>query len=580
MIRKQISNQGSISAISKTANYILAVNGFAAMDTNLLVKWDDNESNLIESFSNGVLENMNKNKNKRGRQQTVATYHDMVSFHTDDVIDKDKAIEIVKELYEKTHNLSNRDYVLAYHDNTDEPHVHIIWAVRDNDGKAYNQSNDYLIIERELDKLEDKYSLISPENRKSRIYDGLEIDYADEPESSEKSKKIAREANIKFREIIEDKRTVSNNERMLDAKGIKSNKQEMKDITKDLLKKASSPSAFVYLLHQNGFEILPNSNNSYSVSKDGQTFKASELNISYKNLVKKFNEDEQFSSALLECSKTPAQQQLCSITVDTKQEPEFMSKIHRNSTLATKFRFQELDDKVEYFYKNSNNKKSFEYHKDPGRTTFHDTSSQTIKAGIQRLTADTPPPSTFTVTGTEEGKRRIWLEFQLMNLEQKGYQLEGYKPKPEDLALLEKSKSRLDNMNKLTPEKAPEAPQLPINAEPVPTAPEQEKTPYRHDYGDDFMYVENGPHQPNEGTSDTNSKIDYGDDFIYVEDNGELIVEEVIQPDNQDNNVEQDEIDDLERMGISLDDESREKFEAINEPEPDKPRRRNNYGYS
>jgi hypothetical protein len=137
----------------------------------------------------------------------------------------------------------------------------------------------------------------------------------------------------------------------------------------------------------------------------------------------------------------------CSIA-SNEAEPDYMKKIKPNSVLATKFKFIQHSDKVEYFYNSASSKKSFEYYKDPSKVSFHDLSRQSAKAGIQRLVADAKPPQSFTVNGPDYFKKNVWLEFQLMGLEAKGFKLEGYKPTPADLEELKKIQEQYASMNK------------------------------------------------------------------------------------------------------------------------------------
>ncbi len=492
MISKKLSKQKTAFAISERIKYIMAVNGFNACDTSAFIKYDEDVNDVAASFANRIMENMNNNKGKKGRKQSIATFHDMVSFHTDEKIDKTKALEIVKELYEATHKLSNREYIMAFHDDTEEPHVHIIWSNLDNDGMAYRQSNDYLVIERQLDLLEKKYGLISPEIRKSRIYDEVESKYIDEPDSKEKQKKITTEVYEAFNNIRKEKKTLSNKEKMLDVRGIESHKEQMKRDMKELLEYSESPTEFIGLLHHCRYKTIPNGNkSSYSIEKDGQIFKASELNVSYKHLKNKLkvDDEENFIKAIRYCYEHPREREEPSITVETTQKPDFMSKISKRSTLATKFRFEELDDMVEYFYKNSNDKKSFEYHQEPSKVRFYDTTSESIRAGLQRLAADCPPPSFIKASGPDQFCRDMWMEFHFKGYDKKGYEFKGYEPNEDDFKLLEQRKAKYDKPIKPAPDNAPEAPQEAVNSIPAPNLPEQEN-PSKFDYGDDFEYVD------------------------------------------------------------------------------------------
>lgn len=595
MISKKLSKQKSAGKIFERIEYIMAVNGLNAFDTSLPYRYDNDINDIANSFANLIMENMKNNKGKKGRKQSIATFHDMVSFHTDEKIDKTKALEIVKELYEATHKLSNREYIMAFHDDTDEPHVHIIWSNLDNDGMAFRQSNDYLVIERQLDLLEKKYGLISPEIRKSRIYDEVESKYIDEPDSKEKQKKITTEVYEAFNDIRKEKKTLSNKEKMLATRGVELNIDKMKGVMKEILEESDSPSDFISLLQHLGYKTIQNGNtSSYSIEKDGQIFKASQLNVSYTKLKKKFkvDDDDDFIKALQYRYGELKEREELSITVETTQKPDFMSKISKRSTLATKFRFEELDDKVEYFYKNSNDKKSFEYHQEPSKVRFYDTTSESIRAGLQRLAADCPPPSFIKASGPDQFCRDMWMEFYLKGYDKKGYEFKGYEPNENDFKLLEQRKAKHDKPIKPAPENAPEAPQEAVNSIPAPTLPEQEK-PSKFDYGDDFIVLNDEPNRLDEPQKSNN--FDYGDDFIIVDNQPEQLEEvedtkanyyaddfEYVEDTESSSDEETDEeVDELARLGITLDEETRQELDEINreyeeeyepEPEPEKPK--------
>lgn len=387
----------------------------------------------------------------------------MVSFHTNDNVTTEQAKQIVKELYEKTHNLSNRKYALGVHVDTDEVHVHIVWSLKDFNGKCYNVSNDYRVIERECEKLEQKYNLIVPENRISRDMD--ELDKIKDLTLEEKKNIISKK--------YKDKHPPSN-ERMLEVRGIISNKQQMKDALNVYINSSSSPSDFISRITENGFNIIHNGKSSFSIQYEDQIFKASELGLSYKTLKAKLGDDTGFEQTLKNKHNVKKYED-CSIA-SNEVAPDYMKKIKPNSVLATKFKFIQHSDKVEYFYNSASSKKSFEYYKDPSKVLFNDTSRQSAKAGIQRLVADAKPPQSFTVNGPDYFKKNVWLEFQLMGLEAKGFKLEGYKPTPADLEELKKIQEQYASMNK-KPEPKPAAPALAVEApkpvEPVMSTPVQ-----------------------------------------------------------------------------------------------------------
>ncbi|NMY22978.1 relaxase/mobilization nuclease domain-containing protein [Pseudomonas sp. WS 5410] len=458
MIREKLSTQKSKSKIYKTAKYFNKEEGCVLFESNIYTPLNASKKDIAKAISQSIESDITDNK--KGRKQSVRTQHDVVSFHTNDNITPEQARDIAKELYEATHKLSNRKYSLGVHIDTDEVHVHIVWALKDFNGKCYNVSNDYRVIERECEKLEQKYNLIVPENRISRDMD--ELDKIKELTLQDKKDII----NKKYKD-----KHPSTKERMLDVRGVISNKKQMKDALSDFLNNASSPSDFINQITENGFNVIHNGKSSLSIQHEDQIFKASELGLSYKTLKAKLGDDTGFEQTLKN-KHNVKEYENCSIA-STEAEPDYMKKIKPNSVLATKFKFIQHSDKVEYFYNSASSKKSFEYYKDPSKVSFHDLSRQSAKAGIQRLVADAKPPQSFTVNGPDYFKKNVWLEFQLMGLEAKGFKLEGYKPTPADLDELKKIQEQYASMNKKAdpkPQPAPEAPTVAVEA-PKPVEP-------------------------------------------------------------------------------------------------------------
>ncbi|WP_449101686.1 relaxase/mobilization nuclease domain-containing protein [Pseudomonas veronii] len=453
-----MSTQKSRSGVYKASKYFHKDEGCVLFESNIYTPMNSSKRQIANAIATSI-ENDVAVRTK-GRKQSVRSQHDMVSFHTNDNVTPEQAKQIVKELYEQTHNLSNRKYALGVHIDTDEVHVHIVWALKDFNGKCYNVGNDYRVIERECEKLEQKYNLIVPENRISRDMD--ELDKIKELTLQDKKDII----NKKYKD-----KHPSTKERMLDVRGVISNKKQMKDALSDFLNNASSPSDFINQITENGFNVIHNGKSSFSIQHEDQIFKASELGLSYKTLKAKLGDDTGFEQTLKN-KHNVKEYENCSIA-STEAEPDYMKKIKPNSVLATKFKFIQHSDKVEYFYNSASSKKSFEYYKDPSKVSFHDLSRQSAKAGIQRLVADAKPPQSFTVNGPDYFKKNVWLEFQLMGLEAKGFKLEGYKPTPADLDELKKIQEQYASMNKKAdpkPQPAPEAPTVAVEA-PKPVEP-------------------------------------------------------------------------------------------------------------
>ncbi|MBS7842745.1 relaxase/mobilization nuclease domain-containing protein [Pseudomonas fluorescens] len=456
MIRKKLSTQKSKSAIYKTAKYFNKEDGCVLFESNMHTPLNASKKDIAKAISQSIESDITDSK--KGRKQSVRTQHDVVSFHTNDNVTPEQARDIAKELYEATHKLSNRKYSLGVHIDTDEVHVHIVWAIKDFDGKCYNVSNDYRKIERECEHLEKKHNLIAPKNRISRDIDTLN-------NNSKYKDKTAEQKRDLINKKYADKEP-SSNERMLEIRGIISNKEEMKTDLKVFLQQSSSPSDFINKITDNGYNVIYNGRTSFAIQHEDQIFKASELGLSYKTLKAKLGDDTGFEQTLKNKHNVKKYED-CSIVSD-EAEPDYMKKIKPNSVLATKFKFIQHSDKVEYFYNSASSKKSFEYYKDPSKVSFHDLSRQSAKAGIQRLVADAKPPQSFTVNGPNFFKKNIWLEFQLTGLEAKGFKLEGYKPTPADLDELKKIQEQYASMNKKPEPKPQPAPKFPTVAVEAP----------------------------------------------------------------------------------------------------------------
>jgi len=379
----------------------------------------------------------------KGKQENVS-FHEILSFHTSDNITPEKAIEIAKELYGDTIGL-NREHSFAVHTDTDELHIHFIWAPRDFNNKVYYQPNDYRVIEKKLTELEIKHNLYQVENRKA-----LMPDLETQPRKSKK-------------------------EQALEQRGVKTFKQQFKEDIAVALEKGITTTGFFAHLHNSGYQISPNGKTAYSISKDGSTFKASQLNVSYASLVKQLNEQHDFAD-LLEHYKNKEKPKDAEAFIATARKVDFLTKSKYQTTLVKHFSPILGDDKVEYFYKKSSNTKAFDYYKDPSKVSFNDLSNQSIRAGLQRLTQDIKEPGALHCSGPEHAKKRMWLEFKMMNLEAKGFTLSGYEPSPADLKELEQRKADYAAIDKKW-KKTPEAPIQPVPVIPEPTPPEEPETP-------------------------------------------------------------------------------------------------------
>ncbi len=444
MIRKKLSTQKSKGETQNTLGYGLKKS--ILIDSNRLQTGTTQE--FIEFLAKKI------DKSCKGKQRNTS-FHEMVSFDPSDKITPEQALAIAKELYSDTHGL-NREHAFAVHTDTKQIHVHFIWAPRDFNNKIYNQVDDYLIIEQKLTELEKKHGLLQVTNRKSLNPD------------------------------LETKPQESRNEKALEVRGIKSHKKQFKSEIEKAFIGVTTTTAFLANLHKQGFDIIPNGQNAYSLEKEGQVFKASELGIQHSKLKNKLQEQHKFSELMEHYSKK-ARRYNEGLNLSTNEDVEFLKKNKYKTVLEKKFTHQESGSNVEHFFKNSTSQKAFEYHKDPSKVTFQDLSRDSIKAGLQRLTTDMKKPGPLYVHGPDYAKKKMWMEFKMMNLEDKGFTMSGYKPTQQDLNELEQRKADYElQAQKWKAKKAVEEPKLvepvivpPVLPTPVQNAPEKPPQPTR-----------------------------------------------------------------------------------------------------
>ena len=297
-------------------------------------------------------------------------------------------IEMAKEVYlrngVKNSSNENRHYMFVVERNTEHHHVHAMIHLTDLETKKVNNKMiDYNPI---IKKLELKHGLYN-EHRKPKTED-------------------------------EYKKTF---------------KKELKTI----LDNALTASEFLMLANGAGFDIHHSAKEAYSLTKDDQTFKASDLAVSYKTLKAALGDDPKFAATLASLhTEKPGNDGYGSIGGDFHDEQSSITERRikkSNRVLDTRF---DTPDGHDFFFKNSN-KKAFEYSN--GCATFKTSNPMVIKAGLQKLT-ENGKPQTLHLNGNDDFKRNAWLEFHMMQLDQKGYSLKGFTPTADDKAELEKLK--------------------------------------------------------------------------------------------------------------------------------------------
>ena len=433
MIRKVLSKLPDSAAVKDTMSYALdkaeLVDGSEAKFDGTSVK--DYIKLGVKKFD----QVNNKFEPKTGRKQEVQAIHEVISFSAKDMITNEQALEIAMSVWKEALDLDNRKYRVAVHDKDDngKTHVHLVWNKRDNKGKPYEQKNDYQLFEKLCHQAELKHGLEEVKNRKY-----LKPNMPTNPQGP--------------------------NEYRLENRGIKSEKTKFKEAVTSATDKAMTAGEFLEFLDADGFTLITNGNNAYSLEKDGVTFKASEVGASYKALKARFGDDPQFSDTLARLGvKAAPIREMGSIGGDFHDEQSSITEKRikkSNRVLDTRF---DTPDGHDFFYKGTN-KKAFEYSN--GKATFNTNSRMAIKAGFQKLT-EKGKPQTLHLDGNDDFKRNAWLEFHMMQLDQKGYSLKGFTPTANDKAELEKLKLENpafkkpieeNNIKALPTEKTPEKP--------------------------------------------------------------------------------------------------------------------------
>lgn len=213
-------------------------------------------------------------------------------------------------------------------------------------------------------------------------------------------------------------------------------KKKFKTELKAILDNALTASEFLMLADAASFDIHHSGKDAYSMTKDDQTFKASDLAVSYKTLKAALGDDPEFAATLALLHKDKAGNDgSMSIAAPTYEAPVTTNSVESKKMQKTLYANYHHDDEGNYYF-NRNNMKAFEFDASSNTVTHKNATPSSIKAGLQKLTEDGKPCSLYT-KGGEKYKRETWLQFHLMKLDEKGYTLEGFKPSKQDLELLE-----------------------------------------------------------------------------------------------------------------------------------------------
>lgn len=280
--------------------------------------------------------------------------HYIVSFeenHED--ISDDKLLLIGNELV-KGHFGDNRNFLLAVHRDTKNPHLHVVMENRDFDNKAFFKKDNYRHIENLAQRLEKKYSLKNEQISESRNDPALtRLNYASKQYES---------------------RT-----------GQESDEKKYKNDLKVLLSSAKTPEALFKAMIEEGFTIRANKSKTdptrltgYYINKSSTSIKPSSIGFQISKLAQRFHVDENgIEKLILQFEGSPPPDSAGEI----KAVPgPYRPKINRRESLYTKF---QTSDGVNYTSKNEKYRSSFSVRRDG--VSFTNPNEISIKAGIQAL---------------------------------------------------------------------------------------------------------------------------------------------------------------------------------------------------
>lgn len=421
MINKMHMRKGGGNRTRSSANYLLKLNPEGdAIDCT--IPRLDGESNMeYATRIKNVFEGDRVHNQKNLYQFNALSLHPSEGDKFTDA----QMIQMAKEVYlyngVKNSLNDNRQYLFVVERDKDHHHVHAMIHLTDLETKKVNNKMiDYNPI---IKKLELKYGLYN-EHRKPKTED-------------------------------EYKKTF---------------KKELKTI----LDNALTASEFLMLANGAGFDIHHSGKDAYSMTKDGQTFKASDLAVSYKTLKAALGDDPEFATTLASLhTDKPGNDDSGSITAPVSQAPapsqapvngsptkatapdhgeepepqksysnygsqasnerrnemaDFFKDLQRQKTLYVNYHH---DDKGNYYF-NRNDQKAFEFEASTGTVRYDRVTPSSAKAGLQKLMEDKNNRDIY-VNGGEKFRREMWLQFHLMDMSEKGYTLKGFKPSKKDV---------------------------------------------------------------------------------------------------------------------------------------------------
>ncbi|NWB90236.1 relaxase/mobilization nuclease domain-containing protein [Pseudomonas agarici] len=333
-------------------------------------------------------------------KQKTNEMHYIVSFeeqHKD--ISDDRLLLIGNELI-KRHFGDNRNFLLAVHRDTANPHLHMLMESRDFDNKPFYKLDNYRSLENMAQKLEIKFKLKNEKISESR-----------------NDSTITR-LNYKAKQY--ENRT-----------GQTSDEKKYKQELKEILGSAKTPVVLFEAMKEQGFTIRANKSKTgplklsgYYITKGSTSVKPSSIGLQISKLVEKYKIDENGVAELILRYESPLPPDELG-EIATNPEPDLKPQTNRRESLYTKF---QTSDGITYTSKNERYKASFTVL--PNSVSFTNPNEMSIKAGFQAL-LEQGSKGPFYLTGSEDFKRKTWLVSAMMGLE-----VSNYQPTQSDLSAL------------------------------------------------------------------------------------------------------------------------------------------------
>ncbi|MCF7537081.1 relaxase/mobilization nuclease domain-containing protein [Pseudomonas petrae] len=339
--------------------------------------------------------------------------HYIVSFeelHKD--ISDDKLMRIGNELIER-HFGDNRNFLIAVHRDTNNPHLHLVMENRDFDNKPFYKKDNYRGLESLAQKLEKKYSLKNGQISESR----------NDPNPT----------RLNYSAKQYENRT-----------GQESDEKKYKNELKSILFNFKTPEALFQALNEEGYTIRANKSKTdparlsgYYISKGSTSIKPSSIGFQMSKLIEKYKVDENGIAELILRYELPLPPDE-SGEISSSPGPDPKPRPNRRESLYTKF---QTSDGVNYTSKNEKYKASFKVL--PNSVSFTNPNEISIKAGLQAL-VEQGSTGPFHLTGSDDFKRKTWIVSAMMGLE-----VSNYQPTQSDLsALFKRVKANQDKYPK------------------------------------------------------------------------------------------------------------------------------------